>query len=430
MADYHNFVSAGLQGTIEFNSVLNTPDIITTASILSGLPDAYDRCFHFVGGAAREGLTWSRDGVNKTAPTADHVINGMYFKFSDLSPTTEYVFVSVTFDGGEAVVDISQTGFALILETDGDVRVVDEFDAGTIATINDPFTVDTWHRLEIRTEHTDGDGEIQIWLDGSEILANQDPVDVASYVNTTHIAVGGSPTSSEEVYFASAYARVNSTATTDRVTGSDADQEWEVIGPYSHDKTGASPDDDGGGTGGGGDNLDGDGALWQTTADIPFSDETKDTDVAEYDGTPLDGSCYTDGGSRAGPSGDSNIDGDSNIVAFKGIFRVERGTGGGSTHSLYFGNDNDAGGAGGKVDLTLITAPSNASIVSEDAAVMPLSTENARLGFGVSGNQNIYLYDTAAFVLHLPDLGAGLGPEEIIAMFRRNRIPDDPIRQM
>lgn len=404
MADFARHASAMIQGTEQFSNALNTPDIVTTP--LTGLPDAFTHIFHFVGGASREGLTWARDGVNQTVPTTNHIIFGIWFRFSDLSPTTEYVFCALSDNGGRTVLSETAHSLSFVLETDGDVRVRDNNDA-TIATIADPFTVDTHHRLEFRflpDTTTDPDnGEVQIWLDGVEILSNQTVLDLSTYGVMDFIMVGGSPTSGESVYFAGAYAIVNSAAASDRL-----DADFEIVGPYSIGQTGASPDNNGDNDGTpdtDGDDLDGDGALWETTAEIPFSDETQDTDLAEYDGTPLDGSCYCDGGTRGGPSGDGDVDGDSNIKSAQYTFRAERGTGGGTTHSFYFGNQTDAGGSAGKHVRLITTGPVNYTVVSENAAVMPLSSQNARMGFGVAGAQNMYMHEMVCTLLHVPSAG-------------------------
>lgn len=403
MADFARHVAANLQGTEEFSDVLNTPDIVTTP--LTGLPDAYTHIFHFVGGSSREGLTWGRDAANQTAPTANHIIESVYFRFTDLSPTTEYRFFAVA--GGLSSDILVGKALNLILETDGDVRVEDDADA-TIATINSPFTVDTWHKIDVRLlPGATNTGEVQIWVDNTEVLANQTGLDLASFLGMVSFAVGGSPTSSEEVYFAAGSTIINSTAASDRIDG-----DFEIVGPYQHDVSGAAtgPDDDGGNTGAGGDALDGDGDDFATTAEIPFSDETKDTDLAEYDGTPLDCSLYCDGGgSKSGPSGDGDVDGDSNIKSAQYTFRAERGNGGGTTHSFYFGNSADAGGSAGKHDLTLAASPGNTTLVTEAAALMPLSTEFARLGFGVAGAQNMYMHEMVCTLLHVPAAGGPTG---------------------
>ncbi len=393
MADFGRHVSAVIQGTQLFAATLNTPDIVTTP--LTGLPDAYAHIFHFVGGSSREGLRWRNIAKNQTTPIANHTIESFYYRFSDLSPTTEYRFFAATFSAHVTV----GSPLNLILETDGDVRVEDDDDA-TIATISSPFTVDTWHKIDVRYLPGTTDGEVQIWVDNVEVLANQTGLNLDAFALMDNASVGGSPTSGEDVFFAGAAVIINSSAASDRIDG-----DFEILGPYQHDVSGAGtgPDDDGGNTGAGGDALDGDGDDFSTTSDIPFSDETQDTDLAEYDGTPLDGSLYCDGGgSKSGPSGDGNVDGDSNIKSAQYTFRAERGTGGGTTHSFYFGNSADAGGSAGKHDQTLTTGPVNYTVVSEDAAVMPLSTEFARVGFGVVGAQNMYMHDMVCTLLHVP----------------------------
>ncbi len=424
MADFGQHASANLQAVTEFTNELNTPDIVT--SPLTGLPDAYTHIFHFVGGSSREGLTGRNVGLNQTGPTADRIIVSFYMRFSDISPATEYRFCAVANNNSDDVTQDHELNF--IIEQDGDVRVEDAGGTTTIVTIPSPFTVDTWHKIDIRYLPSTTAGEVQVWVDNTEVLANQTGENLGAFSSMDRYAFGGSPTVGEQVYFAGYSVIINSTDVSDRING-----DFEILGPYQHDVSGAAtgPDDDGGNTGAspaGGDALDGDGDDFATTADIPFSDETVDTDAAEYDGTPKDGSLYCDGGgSKSGPSGDGNVDGDSNIKSAQYTFRALRGNGGGTTHSFYFGNSANAGGSAGKFDPTLSTGPVTSTYVSANAAVMPLSTEFARLGFGVVGAKNIYMHDMVCTLLHVPSAG-GLTPPEIITMLNRDKI--SPIRQM
>ncbi len=402
MVEFARHASAMLQGTEEFSDVLNTPDIVTTP--LTGLPSAYTHIFQFVGGSSVEGLTFARDSENGTPPTADHVINSFYIRFSDISPTTEYAFFALA---AANTVDITgDLKFSLVLETDGDIRVRDAAEA-TIATITDPLTVDTWHRFEIRHFPNAGSSaEVQIWLDGSEILSNQTGETTASHNNTDFVVMAGSPTGGETVFFAGGFAQINSSSASDRL-----DSDFEIVGPYSIGQAStATPDDDGGGTDGGGDDLDGNGTDWATTAEIPFSDETKDTDAAEYDGDDVDGSCYCDGGTRGGPNLDSNVDGDSNIKNAQYTFRCERGNGGGDPgYTLYFGNNVDAGGSPGlwAPGTALFNSPVNFTVSSEHADVMPLSGQTARMGGGTASEpRSLYFHEMACTLLHVPGAAA------------------------
>ena len=191
MADFARHASAMLQGTEEYNLVVNTPDIVT--SPLTGLPSAYTHICHFVGGASREGLTWRVHGVNQTGPTADHIIATFYVRFSDLSPTTEYRCFALGSSSGSI---INGTRLNFILETGGDVRVEDDADA-EVATITGPFTVDTWHKIDIRYFPSATVGEVQMWVDDTEVLANQTGQTFASHPSMVGVLVGGSPTSGE-----------------------------------------------------------------------------------------------------------------------------------------------------------------------------------------------------------------------------------------
>ena len=101
-----------------------------------------------------------------------------------------------------------------------------------------------------------------------------------------------------------------------------------------------------------------------------------------------------------------NIDGDSNIKAWKGIWRAERSGGGGTTHTIYIGNDADSEGNFDSDTIALLNnAEDNFTFLGETDP--PLSTENFAQGFGLVGNQDFKCREMWATLLHVPSAVGG-----------------------
>lgn len=392
MAAISNIVSALTQGNEDFFAAYNTAQITT---VTTPLPSAdWTRVFRFTDNDSNGALAWRVNADNLSAPSANYLIYGFYIYLEDITPTLEYRLFCVGRNFDLDPTTNTQVNASLILETDGDLRLVDTADS-TVATATSPFTASTWHRVEVRVIPGTPSGEVQVWVDGTDIYSGNQTVDTGSsaYADIAGAAVMGSDAETGDVfvYFAGAYCMMNSTAASDRL-----DSDFEVIGPYQNTAiTGATPD--------AGNNLDGNGTNWATTQEIPFSDETPDTDAAEYDGTPLSGTIHYDAGTRSGPNGDSRIDGTSNIKAWKGIWRLQRGNGSGTTHTCYLGDDGATFSSGfDSMSVSLSTAWGNFSFVTDTATNMPTSTDYFSQGVGVNGARNLYIAEMAAFVLHVP----------------------------
>ncbi len=407
---YGRHYSTRTEGNEDAHAVFNASQV---TQVTSPLPSGeWSTVWKFADNDANGSLTFRTNPRNVDLTTSLWVIYNLYLYFDDTTPEDT---VTIWAQGNSGLDLSSGSGRArLDLLTTGNLEFRDDLNS-LEATATTPFTSGQYHKLQIRfrvpQSGANSGTSFQAWVDGSEIISEQTGFDAAAagWATNNYWAVQGFNAHSGDnfMYLAGAYTQIESTVVGDR-----NDDDFEIIGPYSISElhTGASPDNDGDNSGTpdtSGDDLDGDGTVWNRTAEIPFSDETKDTDLAEYDGTPKDGSCYCDGSTRSGPLDDTRIDGDSEIKLAQYVFRAERGNGGGSAHTAYFGNKADSSASNGTFVMTLGTSPGNFIVSSEDTDVVPLSTEDARMGFGVVGNRNIYMHEMVCTLLHVPAAPAG-----------------------
>jgi hypothetical protein len=405
MADISNFVSALTQGNDDYVGVENAAQLSIQTT---PLPSAdWGRVHRFTDNNSRGGLVANIFADNVTPPTTNHIIYGFYVYFDDATPTTSFRPFGIGLDG---MTDSANRECFIRLNTDGTLTL--DINTEILTTSSGAvFSDATWHLVEIRflpsTNATSNDGEFQMWVDGTEVIANQTGVDWnQDFDAITTVGWWGPLAEAGDVYMylAGAYMMINSTAASDRL-----DSDFEVIGPYQSAQSGATPDVGNDSGAPENDDLDGDGTNWATVSEIPFTDQTDNTDTAEYDGTPLDGGLFTDHASRGGPSGDSRIDGDSNMKAWKGLYRVDRGNGGGTTHTGYLGDSGIATLAGAdSFNMGDVGGPVNRYFVTDDSTNMPTSSQNFCIGAGVSGARNLYMQEFAAFILHTPDAATNI----------------------
>ena len=112
----------------------------------------------------------------------------------------------------------------------------------------------------------------------------------------------------------------------------------------------------------------------------------------------------------AGPFGDGNVDGDSNIKAIKASFILKRGGGSAIVHYIGLGDSADGNSPGLFDDDTdwgpITTSAVGYNIVTE---IVPTSSQNIRFGFGTGGGQNIDGHEMYAQLLHVPSAVAPSG---------------------
>ena len=112
----------------------------------------------------------------------------------------------------------------------------------------------------------------------------------------------------------------------------------------------------------------------------------------------------TSSGSRSGPSGDGNIDGDSNIIAAKYTYILTTDIA--SDHFIRYGNDADTLT---EDQVSVGTGNTTVERVSEAADVVPLSTESFEIGGRANGANDLRFEELWCHILHTPDVAGGIG---------------------
>jgi len=300
--------------------------------------------------------------------------------------------------------DTQEIGFDF-LTTNNQIRV-----AGTTSA-NDVFVDDEWFFLEIYWERSNS-SVIEVWVtDTSGIATNilsLTGVDTLGTGSLGSLRFGGTLTNSP--LYDSGYLLSGTT--------SDADRLGPVeVFAYRSNKASAVAD---WGRGGGPVKITLDAGTWANAQEIIFNE----TNTADYTATASAGGlvdCDDVGGSAGtgGPNTDANIDGDSNMKAMKGVWRMKRSGGGATDHTGRIGNSSQA--AAGTPDFDPTTAFVNYFFVT--TVTLPTASQYISIGLEKSnGGQDYILSDMLAQVLHVPDppvVGGGIvyKPNKLINNF-------------
>lgn len=289
------------------------------------------------------------------------------------------------------VITVETTGdrlcWHLEAQTDGTFTLLDSKSATIRSSITGPSS-SVYTRYDVYFEISTT-GVIEVVVDGvsqgsdsaQDLLfsGTEDGVDKTTFTGPTGIV---SPWRIDDVLLLS-----GATAVTDRFS------DVEVYA-YQNNQ-GASTASDGGlasvGTSGG-DNA---ANNWDRCAETPL-----DNSVA----TSFTASGVAGSVDLTGPSGDANIDGDSNIKAVKGVWNLSRGNGGSSTHYIGLGDSGDTDVADQTVSLTNTFA--NFEWLRETN--LPTASQFIRQGFGTSGARDINCGDMWAMLLHVPTVTADI----------------------
>jgi len=308
----------------------------------------------------------------------DDFILGFFIRFSDKNPSSSGNILEVLDDAGTLI-------FNLLLEPDGDLRFNPQTGAGF--TITDPFTLNTYHLIEIRWQHLASaafdlhiGGVSEISETGIDLTAGGAiGEDLAVY---QFGGVVGAAFKIDDIYCFSGGSGV-----------SDFLGNANIL-RYQANTNSATPDV--------GDALD--QGVWQDLGETPVSGDATEPgwDVNAARG----GAVFTDDTQsgdnfRPGPSGDSDFSG--TITGGKWYWRLHRGNGGATIHEGRHGNNVD-----GTADVifTLGTSFANFFLVREPAAgagSLPLNTEFFSQGFAKeSGGRDIFAEEIFGFLLFVP----------------------------
>lgn len=268
------------------------------------------------------------------------------------------------------------------------LSVIDANGSTIDSTSNAPST-NAWHFMELYWQRS-ATGSYEIFIDGVSITSGSgEDFDNATstFDEITFNYIGSA------LYYDDMYIMSGCSSSADRLGGCE-------VYSYRSNKESWTPDD-------GGDNLNVGAPTpsttvgWNNTQVVPFNDNN----WAGYD-SALAGAVNTDdvGGSAGtgGPNTDGNITG--SILAIKGIWRMDRGNGGGTAHYGLLGNSVD--GTIRSADFDPPTSPANYFMVSEWATVVPTSSEYCQIGIECFGPQDFQCYDMLATILHVPAVAA------------------------
>lgn len=366
----NQFVGFETGGLEEASSTAGSPDATEATVVRSGIRSLK--------------LPHSGDSNYLVAPfdivadAGDDYVFGFGFRSNDVSPSTNTEFIQIQEAGSNIL--------GLILSTGGSLVLVDT-NGNTSVTVFQPFTNNTWHYIEVYFQHLNS-GSATVFIDNAlrGSISVKDFSDGGTLDSFNFRQISGN--TSSDFFFDDFYFLSGATASSDRLTP------CEVFG-YQNDNATATADD--GAVGADPGTLD--TGNWDDSAETPAND----TNNSNFSVTAADsGVAYADGGSRAGPSGDANINGDSNIKAWKGIWRADRTGGSGTTHTIYIGNDSDVTDGFDSTTVTLLSGTvSNFFLLSETDP--PLSTENFAQGFGkTSGGRDFDNREMWATLLHVP----------------------------
>ena len=372
----NDFSGAETRGTDEFSAISGT--VFTSGSQVRT-------------GVFTYSLDISPFGSGEFAPFAsvadagNDYVCGFGIRFGDLTPNTNPArFLSLREGSSEF--------FALEETTDGDLLIIDAA-GSTIRTVSpSPFTVFVYSFVEIYFQHQ-ASATVEVFVDGVSLGSDsgQDLTDGGTFDTVRFETVsGGAPFSFDDYYFMS-----GATAAADRLGDAEV---------FMYQNTAEDATDQG-------DTLA--NGTWALVSETPLNEGTSN-DAFYQDTGNLTGSTICDEGTRSGPSGDANVDGDSNIKAAKWIGWFKRSTGGGRTHNFYGGNDgaganhatwiasNDAKTLG----MTLTVGYVTHTMISEGTEV-PSSSEDFQYGFSkdATAGQDIFCGDIWAMLLHVPSTG-------------------------
>lgn len=328
----------------------------------------------------------------------DNIANafGFAFRTASSTPTVDVDFLQAL-EGTDPVIRLRWEA------TSGDLILVDE-PGSEVDTITNPFTVDTWHFVELRWTKSFASGVAEVFIDDSSsglFVTNQQFETAAA--NPLDGYRFESPASGPDIYIDDVYI-MTGISSSGQFLGSGS----EVLGGYQNNVEDAT--DQGSALNNG---------TWADVGQTPFVDGTQ----ADYqqDGA-IEGFTICDEGVQPGPAGDAP----GTIVGAKYIQRMAR-TNGSSPTTLdkSFGNSGD-GVTAIDVAATLTVAFQNLFVVSEAASIVPTNSENFAMGMGQtgSGGRDVLAHEMLACLLHtaidpstldltdmnFPDQNSAVGP--------------------
>ena len=315
-----------------------------------------------------------------------YVLGGFHFRTTDTTPSATTIFFTFADNGFGSTT--SNTNLAL--ETDGDVIVLAANATTVLLTITNPLTANTWYFIEIGV-FMDNTSSGQVWIDAVSkgTWSSGDTLDSTAMdgINFHGPTTGDGTYNFDNFYFL--HDNADAAIPTPWATSSSG---LEVFA-YQSGKAAQTAD-----TGLTAADTTTAANNWDTCADLVWVA----TDGATYTVDPSNGAVlYNDtatNGHGPGPSGGAyTVTGTIKGAKWSGLF--DRGSGGGSTHTMYYGNSGTT-----PISSFTMTDPDTDVLrakVLEDTTV-PTSGETFALGFGGAGAQDLWCDQMMGEILHLP----------------------------
>ena len=351
----NDFSGAETGGLEETSATVGTPSA-PTANPRSGA-----RAYRLAAGDAIEFAPFATVADAGT----DYVV-GASVSFDDVTPAAAVPFLSLREGAAEFL--------RLELTTGGDVLVVDA-NGATIRTIAGPFTAAAHHFVEVYFRHS-ASGTVEVFIDDASQGSDsaQDLTDGGTFdtVRFENAAASAATLDVDDYYLKS-----GATAAADRFGP------VEVFGYQAWPNAGTDN----------GSALD--LGTWDLAGETPL--DASAGHIVSYTANNKNGSADSDG-TGGGPSGDSNIDGDSNIKAAKWVFHAQRTNGSNSAPFLRYGD------TGGTTDSGDILANGFAIFVFlSETTNVPSSSQFFRMGGGKgSGGRDVEIGEMWGMLLHVP----------------------------
>ncbi|MCH8000583.1 MAG: hypothetical protein IIA34_02825 [Proteobacteria bacterium] len=351
----NDFSGAETGGLEETSATVGTPSA-PTANPRSGA-----RAYRLAAGDAIEFAPFATVADAGT----DYVV-GASVSFDDVTPAAAVPFLSLREGAAEFL--------RLELTPGGDVRVVDA-NGATIRTITGPFTAAAHHFVEIYFQHS-ASATVEVFIDDASQGSDsaQDLTDAGTFdtVRFENAAASAATLDVDDYYLKS-----GATSAADRFGP------VEVFGYQAWPNSGTDN----------GSALD--VGTWDLAGETPL--DASAGHIVSYTANNKNGSADSDG-TGGGPSGDPNIDGDSNIKAAKWVFHARRTTGSNSAPFLRYGDTGATTDSG----AILTTSFANHVFLSETANV-PSSSQFFRMGGGKgSGGRDVEIGEMWGMLLHVP----------------------------
>lgn len=363
-------------GLDEASSSSGSPAVNTTAPVRSGVYSLKIPASSSY--SLSEGYASSGVGAGISADT--RILVGFAVQWADITPSAQFTFFEILDGNGVALawLALATTGNLILINANGQT-------IATITPANSGLAINTWLHIELAVQR-DNSGSWQLWIGGVSKGSGTSDFNVSG-ASFGSIRFNGHPDTNtviDDVYI------LGEDATLPTPYGPSQVFAYQGAANTNAADAGLTANN----------SALGPGQVWQSAAQTPYS-----TQFVGYTANPADGATlFNDAGDGSGrgpgPSGGAyTVNGTIRGAKWFGYYL--RGGGGGSTHSMYYGNGTDTP-IQQLSGLALATSTATRGVVSAAANAVPTASEVFAMGFGTGGAQDITCEEQWAFLLHTP----------------------------